>query len=238
MQYIKPPLSYEQQAQRLINRGLRAEKSLLIARLQSVNYYRLAGYLYSFRQPNSDLFFQDTTLDVVWRRYTFDRHLRFLLLDAIERFEVALKTDITYNVTQHYGPFGYLNASNLPLISREKFTELQNRIQHEVKRSREEFIHHFTLKYGDIHVLPPLWMTVEVISFGTTLSLYRGFATIIKRDIAKRYGVHDHVFESWITALNAVRNICAHHGRLWNREFGYKPLIPKKTAFMGRACCY
>lgn len=72
-------------------------------------------------------------------------------------------------------------------------------------------------------------MAVEIMSFGSVLSLFRGVPTPIKQKIAYRYKVHDKVLESWLTSLNAVRNICAHHSRLWNRELGYKPVIPAKN---------
>jgi len=89
MEYTKPSLTYEEQADLLISRGLLADRDILIATLQNVNYYRLSGYLYPFRNTD-DSFLDGTTLNIVWRRYRLDRRLRFLLLDAIERVEVAL----------------------------------------------------------------------------------------------------------------------------------------------------
>lgn len=84
MEYKKVPLTFEEQADLLISRGLQAERDFLIFRLKSVNYYRIAGYLYPFRMSDGK-FKPGTTFEMVWRRYTFDRRLRFLLLDAIER---------------------------------------------------------------------------------------------------------------------------------------------------------
>ena len=79
MKYTKPPLTFEQQADLLISRGLIADKSTLITRLKSVSYYRMSGYLYPFRNPN-DTFKPGTTLDRIWQRYTFDRQLRLSVL--------------------------------------------------------------------------------------------------------------------------------------------------------------
>ena len=73
-------------------------------------------------------------------------------------------------------------------------------------------------------------MAVEIMTFGSVLSLFRGLPTPIKQSIATKYEVHDSVLESWLTSLNAIRNICAHHSRLWNRELGYKPRIPTKNS--------
>jgi len=90
MDYLKEPLSFEEQADQLLKRGLIADRDVLIKRLSSVNYYRLSGYLYPFRQFESDHYLEGTRLDVVWGRYCFDRRLRVLFLDAIEWVEVAI----------------------------------------------------------------------------------------------------------------------------------------------------
>ena len=87
MIYAKPALTFEAQADLLA-----ANRDELIARLKAVNYYRLSGYLYPFRDLPNDTFRPGADLDTVWRRYNFDRRLRLILLDAIERIEVAVRT--------------------------------------------------------------------------------------------------------------------------------------------------
>ena len=229
MKYEKKYLSFEEQADLLISRGLECEQEELIQKLESVNYYRLSGYLFPFKQKNSNKFHPGTKLSTVWDRYRFDRQLRFLVLDGIERIEVAIKTDIAYEFSSQFGPFGYLDKENLPLMKEEKQLSMIKSIDQETKRSKDMFVKHFFKKYGASHDYLPLWMAVEVISFGTTLSLFRGTPTPIKQEISGKYEIHDKVLESWLTSLNAVRNICAHHSRLWNRELGYKPIIPVKN---------
>ena len=113
MIYSKKALTQEDQADLLLARGLIASRSELINRLRAVNYYRLSAYLYPFRQPDNS-FRPGTTLDMVWRRYSFDRRLRIILLDAIERIEVALRTRLVYHFVQAHGPFGHLDEKNLP----------------------------------------------------------------------------------------------------------------------------
>ena len=94
-------------------------------------------------------------------------------------------------------------------------------------KSREDFVLHYFDKYTLEHDLP-LWMACELLTFGGTLTLFRNLATTIKREIATEYGVADRVLESWLLSLNFIRNICAHHGRLWNRGMGNKePAIPR-----------
>lgn len=63
---------------------------------------------------------------------------------------------------------------------------------------------------------------------GSVLTFVRGAETAIRRSVADRFGVHHSVFESWLLALNVVRNFCAHHSRLWNRVLGVKPKIPNR----------
>ncbi|MDA3939176.1 MAG: Abi family protein [Spirochaetia bacterium] len=156
MIYEKKYLSFEEQADLLISRGLECEPIELIKKLESVNYYRLSGYLFPFRQKNSDNYYPGTKLSVVWDRYRFDRQLRFLVLDGIERIEVALKTDIAYEFSRQYGPFSYLENVNLPLMKEDKHTTMIKSIDHETKRSKDIFVRHFFNKYGDSHEFLPL----------------------------------------------------------------------------------
>lgn len=227
MKYNKPPLSYDKQAERLIARGLQTDKDALIKRLQSVNYYRLSGYLYPFRQKD-DSFKKDTSLDLIWGNYCFDKHLRILVMDACECFENALKTDVVYNLAHQCGAFGYLDPKNLPGIPSDQHKKLLDKIKEETDRSKEIFVKHFFRKYGDNHKYLPLWMTAEVLSFGSLHTMYRGLSSRLKQKIAKKYRIADKVLLSWVGTIQVIRNICAHHGRLYNRILGVKPLIPNK----------
>lgn len=236
MKYAKPALSVEQQADQLIQRGLIADRDLLIERLRVVSYYRLSGYWYTFRKPdpgNPQNYLDDlktgTNFDTIWNRYVFDRHLRFVVMDAVERIEVAARTAIAYHHAQAHGSFAYAtNPASLPGISKKERDQLLGSIQREKTRSKERFVRHFQSKYGSHHSDLPIWMAIEIMSFGSVLTMYCGCSPAIRQAVAKPLGVHDAVFESWLLTLNTVRNICAHHGRLWNREIGTKPKIPKK----------
>ncbi|MFC2149567.1 Abi family protein [Candidatus Auribacterota bacterium] len=230
MKYDKPPLSFEEQADLLIKRGLIADQTLLIDRLKNVNYYRLSGYLYPYRQPN-DNFKSGTTFEKVWRHYTFDRRLRLIVMDAIERFEVSIKTQLIYALAHSTGAFGYANSVNFPKLSSEKHERLIKTITDEADRSKEKFVDHFKTKYGDTHEHLPLWMAGEIMSFGCALTIYRDMSDQIKRNIAAHYGIPDVVLTSWLQTINVIRNICAHHSRLWNKELGVKPLIPRKKKY-------
>jgi abortive infection bacteriophage resistance protein len=226
VKYEKPALTFDEQADLLIRRGLVSDRDELLGRLRSVSYYRLSGYWYPFRCPD-DTFAPGTTLDAIWRRYTFDRRFRLVVLEAIERVEVCIRTELVYLLAHAQGSFGYLDPASLPGLSADKHTEFLRQMDTECSRSREKFLKHFRQKYGDDHPYPPYWMVTELMTFGALLTLFRGSPSDVRKRIAKRFGTTDNVFNSWLGALNGVRNICAHHGRLWNRELGYKPTIPK-----------
>lgn len=114
MKFTKPFLTHDQQADQLIARGLQGDRASLVAHLRAVNYYRLSGYWYPFRKPDParagaklDTFYPDATVAKVWDRYVFDRRLRLLVMDALERVEIDARTHLAYFHAQRHGPFGY-----------------------------------------------------------------------------------------------------------------------------------
>lgn len=225
MKYAKPALTFDEQADQLIARGLVCDRDELLARLRSVSYFRLSGYWYPF-QVSDGSFAGGTTLEAVWRRYAFDRRFRLVALDAIERIEICVRTELVYLLAHTQGPFGYLDPANLSL-SPDTYAEFVAQLKTECDRSQEHFIAQFRQEHGDEHELPPYWMMTELMTLGALLTLFRGSPKAVKKRIAARFGTSHTVFLSWLMALNGVRNICAHHGRLWNRELGYKPKIPR-----------
>lgn len=236
MKYTKPPLTLDDQVRLLQQRGLAGDPALMKEQLAVVSYYRLSAYWYPFRQPDGanpggmlDSFKSGTTFDAIWNRYVFDRRLRLLVMDAIERIEIAVRTQLAYHHSHAHGAFAYADdlksLPNLRSDQHQRFCELVNE---QFKTSKETFVEHFRTKYGDSHSCLPVWMAAEVMTFGCMLTFHRGCSHDIRREIAKPFGVHDKVFDSWLLSLNTIRNVCAHHGRLWNRELGVKPKIPNK----------
>lgn len=239
-EYKKPWRSLEEQADLLINeRGLIADRDDLISRLADVGYYRLSGYWYIFKRnpqvnqngPKDERFIEGTTFDQVWKLYTFDRQFRLVVLDAIERVEVYFRTQLAYELAAETGPFGFLDPENLPRLKAEEYSEFIGRCVEELDRSREPFAVHFKSSYGDEHALPPYWILVNLMDFGTMLRLYNGASPEIRNKLASDLGVSARVLKSWLVAINTTRNICAHHGRLWNRGIGTRPIIPTKAKY-------
>lgn len=242
MIYPKQPKTTEEQADQLLARGLVADRAELIRRLTAVNYYRLTGYLYPFRIHDAegnvtDRFAPSTTLELVWNRYCFDRRLRALLLDSIERIEVCVRTRLVYHFA-HYtgsngkpmGAFGHLQHINLPGFRKpaEHANWLAALIR-EQGRANDTFVAHFIHKYGDMHPHLPLWVACELMTCGTLLQMANAVPPGIVQSVAADFGFPDRQLLSWAKALFSLRNSCAHHARIWNRVFGLKPSIPKQN---------
>lgn len=229
MHYHKPPLTFAQQTQRLLDRGMIvADRNLLLTRLSAVSYYRLSAYWHPFKQPD-DTFQPGTTFEAVWRRYTFDRQLRLLVIDAVERIEVTiLRTLMVEQFALQYGPFGYLHKANFnPKFPPAAHARLLAEIQAATQQSKEEFVEHFTRKYTSEPALP-LWMAAEIMSFGQLFTFFRYLDRAEQQSIAQRFNLYPPVLESWLFSLLYIRNLCAHHARLWNRELAISPRIPAK----------
>lgn len=231
MEYLKESLSLEDQAQRLLDRGLIANQDELIQRLSTVSYYRLSGYLYPFRKSNSEDYLEGTTLKVVWDRYCFDRRLRVLLLDAIERVEVAIRTQLTYHFSHAHGAFGHCDERKFPNLKITSYIEWRQSLLVETSRSKETFKQHFFKKYGKTHQNLPVWMASELMSMGSLLTLLKGVDGEIASKVSAHFEMADELLLSWLRSLYAARNICAHHSRLWNRVLGYAPRLPQKNKY-------
>lgn len=229
MKYTKPPKTFEEQADLLIERGLIADRERLIKKLRNINYYRLSGYLFPFKEKD-EKFKENTTFEKVWRIYNFDRKLRLLIFDAIERIEVKSRTLAAYHIAHRNGPFDYKDESLFPRLKVDHEKWIEN-LTNEYKRSQEVFKKHFENKYGDSHSLPPVWIAVEIMSFGDIVRIFRSYNANLSKDFSDEIGVPDRVLESWLLSLNYIRNICAHHSRLWNRELSIKPLLPNSRKY-------
>jgi abortive infection bacteriophage resistance protein len=231
MRFEKPPLTIGEQVELLLSRGMTGDTACISNRLVMANYYRLSGYWYPFRTEEST-FRPGTCFEQIWKRYTFDRHLRLLVMDALERIEITLRTQFAYHHAHSHGPFAYTDdPKSLPKLNTADWHKFQTRLLEEIERSREPFMTHFRRAYGADHPAPPIWCAIEVISFGSLVTLYRNATRKVKKAVADVFGVPPEVLESWILSLNTVRNLCAHHGRLWNKVLGLKPRIPLQEQY-------
>jgi len=232
MEYTKKPLSFEKQADQLIQRGLDGDRDTIIKRLRDVNYYRLSAYWYPYRNPNNNTLNKNACFETIWDRYVFDRQLRLLVMDAIERIEISIRTRMTNLLTLKTND-AFVHLTQEVLSDRVKEDERERflkSIRRNTARSREAFVKHFKKKYGDQHKDLPLWMAAEVMTFGDMLTLFKMMNMHSQREVAEVYNISAKVLKSWLLTLNYVRNLCAHHARLWNREFAVRPILPAKKS--------
>lgn len=225
MHYTKQALTFPGQLALLQQRGLNvADPDRALHWLQRVSYYRLSAYFLPFKDDEN--FRPGTEFNDIAGLYIFDRKLRLLILDAIERIEVALRTSVTYEIGHAFGAFGYTNPANFaPNFNHPKFMD---ELSIEERRAKETFVSHFHGKYtNEAHL--PVWMATELLSFGTVSMFYKSLKPAIKSRIAAEYGVSDRHLASWLHALSYIRNVCAHHKRLWNRELAIKPQLPTRS---------
>ena len=225
--YIKQIQTFANQISILKQRGL------LIANehdaekwLHKVSYYRMSGYWYPLLADRQNHIFKPgSTFEQAKMLYEFDSQLRRIVLSAIERIEIAVRTQMAYVMSHAHGGYWFSDA-NL-FTSQSQYAKMLASIQDEFQRSDEQFIRSFKRKYSD--PLPPSWITLEITSFGTMSILYQNLKPgHSKRDVAAAFGVSDTVFASWLHTMVYVRNICAHHARLWNRTLGVRPLMPRR----------
>jgi abortive infection bacteriophage resistance protein len=226
--YSKPVLTYTDQLNQLKSRGLTVDDDQKAYHLlEVISYYRLSGYWYPLlADKKNHLFKAEANLDTAFKLYCFDRELRQMVMAELEKIEVAIRAKMTYVLSQQFGAFWFQQA-NL-FTNPVKHANALSKIGEEFNRSDEDFINAFRNKYTD--PLPPSWMTAEITSFGSLSMLYKNLKPgREKRAIANFFGLADSVFETWLHSMVYLRNVCAHHTRLWNRAMSIRPQIPRST---------
>ncbi|MDH4229925.1 MAG: Abi family protein [Nitrospirota bacterium] len=223
--FTKPATTYLQQVELLRERGLVVDDPAETAfYLQHINYYRLSAYWRHFQIDNTTHIFRNgARFSEVLNLYVFDRELRLLVLDTIERIEVSIRGQWAYQMAHRHGPHAHLDEN---LASDGQYWQ-ENRAQlnKEVNRSSETFILHLLATYSE--ELPPVWAVCEVMSLGLLSRWYSNLKPMpTRKAIAAVYAVDEQMLESWLKHLSLVRNTCAHHSRLWNRGFTIKAQLP------------
>lgn len=253
-EYAKKPLSIKQQVAKLKSRGLIIDdESLAEGYLSNISYYRLRAYTFPFqnnvdKEADHKFIRKSIRFKDIIDLYCFDRRLRCLIFNALEKIEVAVRTKIIQIYSEstddsHWyedevlfnDDIYYLRKRNeetglIETIKEYKYNILEEEILREVDRSNEDFIEHYKSTYFTPKT-PPAWMALEVISFGTLSRLYELLLKDDnKKDVAKQFGLKKiDIMENWLHALSILRNCCAHHSRIWNRRFTVRILLPYNT---------
>ncbi len=228
--FEKPHLNIEEQIKLLSERGLIVDdKDRAKEFLSSISYYRLGYYFRDFYSDLGKTQFRDgITFEHVLRHYFFDRELRLLVFDAIERLEIAFRTQISYHysLNKNDEKWWYTNPKNFKNPERLKL-DLSG-IQREINRSKEPFIKAY-LKNYDYPELPPSWITFEVVTMTSISKIFDNMKlSQEKKDITRHFHLTlPDILESWMRSISYVRNLCAHHSKLWNRTLILRPMIPR-----------
>ena len=213
---MKPPLSFEEQLDLMIGRGLIVNDRLLATRgLAESNYYRLRGYWLTYESGNR--FKPGVTFEQIWDTYELDADLRNWMWHAIAPIEIKARTQFAYHMSRECGPIAHENARyfrstqaharSIASLTRERNRALKDGVPCVV---------HNIEKYGDL----PIWAAVEKMSMGTISQLYGNLNpdnNNVAKLIAQNFRIKPFLLKSWLRHLTYIRNICGHHSRLYNR---------------------
>jgi len=164
--------------------------------------------------------------------YNFDRELRILIFDVIEKIEISLRTKLIYHLSHEFDPWWFQNTGIFQ--DTRALIETLASIKDEVDRSKDTFVKQHKQKYKDDLRFPPAWKTLELTSFGSLSKLYGNLKNNIKSKdyIAEELGAVNHTYlPSWLQSISQIRNYCAHHSRLWNKNLPGTPKILPKPPF-------
>lgn len=234
MIYDKEPFTVEQQIQQLIERGLTIKDEALAKHyLAHVSYYRLAGYWWPMQSDKANHIFKaNSKFEDVVALYNFDRELRILLFDVIEKIEISLRTKLIYHLSHEFDPWWFQDTTIFQNTG--ALIETLASIKEEVDRSKDAFIKEHKKKYKDDLRFPPAWKTLELTSFGSLSKLYGNLKNTIKSKdvIAQEFGAVNHTYlPSWLQSIAQIRNYCAHHSRLWNKNLPGTPKLLSKPPY-------
>jgi len=232
--FTKPALDPEQQIAQLRGRGLiindEAQAKVI---LRATGYFRFCGYAQHWRPTNaagSPNFPAGLTFDEIVVALDFDRRLRIHIMDAIDRIEVAVRSSFSNALATAFGSHWYLRAnlfSNLTEQHTDIIREIKHQIGHNKADKREDFVDEYYNTYNDPD-MPPSWMVFEVLSLGAVSRIYANIVKSCQKSIGNELNLHRTLLVSWLHAISILRNYCAHHSRLWNRNFPVKPIIQSK----------
>lgn len=234
----KPSQNITQLLDTLIQRGLEIDPKNQVEFtrfLVDVNYYRVSGYWRYFQEAphlGDNRFKANITSEHILDVYGFDAGLRIILLEGLAAFEIALRSRFAYYFAQKLDPSVYVSRKiyeELESSSSEDSRPLDNlmtSMTSDLEKSKEPFI----LRYREKGLNPPIWVAVEAFSMGTVSKMYKLLNNEdIRYQVSKSFAMPDPtVAESIFRSFTLLRNVCAHHGRIWNRVPDYPHVVLNK----------
>jgi len=230
MQFNKNAKTLDEQLGLLRGRGLIIpDETKARHYLANISYYRLSAYMLPFQKYNDSnhSFMSGVTFENILNLYVFDRQLRLLIFDEIERVEIAFRCQIIYQYSLTNGANWYEEIKHF--YNPKQFEYFLDHFQTELNQSKEVFIQHYKSKYTKPEN-PPSWMSLEILSFGQLSKMFKNLRTSEqKKSVGIHFHIHHQVLDSWMESLTYIRNLCAHHSRIWNRTITVKPTVPNFT---------
>lgn len=222
--YTKPHATASQRIAHLRSRGLVVTRPNVAARkIEMIGYERLRIYFISRRQSTLPLrpFVPGTTYKDILRLYECDSLLRDACFAAVGQFEILLRNAISETLSDAFGSHPYYVVSAF-----EDATANLKAIQSFVtvyRKTKDQRAKHYRATYSP-PALPPIWTMKEFLTFGAAAVIFQCLEQSLRAKIANQFGVPSHqVFSQWLECLVDLRNICAHHDRLFNRSFQKQP---------------
>ena len=200
-----------------------------MALLQRAGYYTLSGYSYSFRVKAPDgsrtgQFCPGTSLTQVQALWEFDNRIRSSTFAVLQHVETYLRALMGYSLGA-VDPLIHRKQELLSIDRSQDYPKWLTKLDRQVADSREEFIVHHRNNRNSVI---PVWVAVDVLDWGG-LSYLFSFAPLNVRDeVAQHFGLNAAQLKSWLRALNVARNVCAHHGRFYNRYYSLTPKLPAR----------
>lgn len=245
--FTKPWMSLADQLRILRGRGLDVADSAAAERFLSyVNYYRFSGFCLQFQRPDpaggGRVFVPGTTFDDVKDLCVLDRRLRDSFSAGLELVEISLRARIAYTFSNAHGPLGHSDPANFDRRfsaqdssgAPSDFATWTAKLHDETARSREPFVEHFRNTYAEYPTIP-IWVATELCSFGSLSKMYSGMAKADMNAVSAHYGLQSRILASWLHVFTYLRNVCAHHGRLWDKWLAVSPALPPSNAWNAAA---
>ena len=213
----------------LQSRGLHVENVAKAENyLRHIGYYRFSAYLHPLlvMPKTNHVFKSNATFSQALEMYRFDRHLRLLMFNQIEKIEIAVRSAIV-NITSRETGNPFWMTDPTCFYDANTFLKTKQLIDAELAKSREDFIEHFRNTYTDQY--PPAWMLAEILPLGVLTRIYSNIkSNQIRKKIAQEFSLGVPVFNSWMTIITVARNNCCHHARVWNRTFALQVLTMRR----------
>ena len=229
--FEKKAFTIEEQVAQLQARGLEIKHPRIAEKyLINISYYRLGEYWYVMQSDKENHIFKPNSkfTDVI-ALYNFDAELRLLLFDVIEKIEISLRTKMIYYLSHEIDRWWFQNFELFDNC--KELVKTLSSIEGEIERTKDEAIKNHKKKHKDDGRFPPAWKSLEQTSFGSLSKLYGNLKNTVKAKdkIAEDFGAVNHTFlPSWLQSIAQIRNFCAHHSRLWNRNLpSTVKLLPK-----------